>query len=447
MRHIVVGTSGHVDHGKSTLVKALTGTDPDRFEAEKTRGITIDIGFAHYQWQNSYEISFIDVPGHENFIHNLLAGIGGVQLIILVVAADSGVMPQTKEHLIISKLLGAKLGCVVITRCDLADDEMIELVEEEIKELIEGSYLEDQPILKVSATKEKGLEDLKIAIGNLADKLEEPNYTLPFRLPIDRSFTVKGFGTIVTGTVLSGKIKDTEDLVLYPEQSSLKVRGFQVHNQASSEIFKGQRAAINIGGIHKEEVARGDQIAQIGELVLTKTIDIAFELVDGQKAISKKKTQVKFYCNAQERNGKLVIYNNLEQNQDLNLLGQIRFNSPIWCRYGDRFILRNGSLSDTIAGGRIIAPLGNRNRKNRSEIINILTALDSDDQINRIDGAIKLTGTTGVEFKNLGKLTGISQKSLLKLLQKLLSQGNIIQIDSKNGQNGNKKIIKRIRQV
>ena len=433
MKHIVVGTSGHVDHGKSTLVKALTGVDPDRFEAEKTRGITIDLGFAHYRWQNSYEISFIDVPGHESFIHNLLAGIGGVQIIILVVAADSGVMPQTEEHFVISKLLGAEVGCVVITRCDLADEEMIDLVEEEVGELVKSSYLEDQPVIRCSAQSGRGLEQLKEVLGDLAANLREPNLELPFRLPIDRSFSVKGFGTVVTGTVLAGKIKEDAELLLYPTQETLKIRGFQVHSKTCAEIFKGQRAAINLTGIHKGEILRGYQIAQKDELVLTKTIDIIFELVSGEKSVAEGKTRVKFYCNAQETEGKLVVYgqtnSNLPQRQHL---GQLRFNTPIWCRYGDRFILRNASLTATIAGGKIVAPLGNRDRKNRAGIIAILTALNSEDQTERIRNSITLSGTHGVEFSQLGKLTGLSQKILTKELQKLSSQGVVVQINPKN---------------
>ncbi len=295
MKHVIIGTSGHIDHGKSALVKALTGTDPDRFEEEKRRGITIDLGFAHYVWNDAVEVSFIDVPGHERFVHNMLAGAGGIQLLILVVAADGGVMPQTREHLHICYLLGIKHGITVITRCDLADDEMIELVEDEVMELIEPTFLRDSPILKVSSIKGTGLPELKEEIAKQIETLDVLSNTGYFRLPVDRRFTLKGFGTIVTGTVLSGSAGLDDELVLYPDNETLKVRGFQTHQKKVDSVKAGQRSAINISGLSKDDIVRGDQISAPGRLVVSKTIDVELTGIPEKAAVLKNRLKIRFF--------------------------------------------------------------------------------------------------------------------------------------------------------
>ena len=246
MKHIIVGTSGHIDHGKSALVQALTGIDPDRFEEEKKRGITIDLGFAHYVFDDKIEVSFVDVPGHERFVHNMLAGAGGIQLLILTVAADEGVMPQTKEHLHICDLLRIEHGIVVITRCDLADEEMIELVRDEIEELVKSTFLEGKSIIVTSAVSGQGLSELKEEIAAQAMTITDKVSDGSFRLPVDRNFSLKGFGTVVTGTVLSGKAETTDQLILYPPEKLLRIRGFQVHQKNVDRVVAGQRLAINL---------------------------------------------------------------------------------------------------------------------------------------------------------------------------------------------------------
>lgn len=429
MKHIVIGTSGHIDHGKSALVLALTGVDPDRFDEEKKRGITIDIGFAHYIWQNSLEVSFVDVPGHERFIHNMLAGVGGIQLLILAVAADGGVMPQTREHLHICNLLGIKHGIIVMTRCDLADEEMIELVQEEIEELVEGSFLEDKPLIKTSAIRGDGLDDLREEIARQAELLDTQTGSGSFRMPIDRSFTLKGFGTIVTGTVLSGKAALKDNLVLYPQGTPLKTRGFHVHQKPAETIETGQRSAINFSGIHKDEIKRGNQLSLSGKLVRTRVIEVELNIIPEKAGKLKNRGKLRFFSNAQEITGRMYSFKSFDPNKTEPQYVQIRLEEPISCRYSDRYIVRTLAPVETIAGGRIIAPFGNRSRKNKKRLEESLAGLATDNVTTRILETVFLAGTKGADGDQLSPLVDVGSKTIQKELQKLSSQGEIICIN------------------
>ena len=429
MKHIVVGTSGHIDHGKSALVQALTGVDPDRFEEEKRRGITIDLGFAHYIWEDELEVSFVDVPGHERFIHNMLAGVGGIQLLILVVGADEGVMPQTREHLHICNLLDTKHGLVVVTRSDLADDEMIELVRDEIQDLVEGTFLEDQPVVVTSAVEKTGLDELKEQIASQANVISDRTEESGFRLPVDRKFTLKGFGTVVTGTVLSGKAGSNDELMLFPQQAPLKIRGFQVHQQSIDQIVAGQRSAINLAGIHKDEIHRGNQITSPGKVVTTRIIEVELKTITEKTGILKHRSKLRFFSNAQEVTGRLYITKDFDPLLSDLQYAQIRLEEPICCAYNDRFIIRNLSPIETIGGGRIIAPFGNRSRRNKHRLQESLAGLAADDETKRIQETIYLVGTGGMEAEQLPPLVGSSSKSIKNNLQKLSSTGEIIGIN------------------
>jgi len=429
LKHIVVGTSGHIDHGKSTLVQALTGVDPDRFEEEKRRGITIDLGFAHYVWQNALEVSFVDVPGHERFVHNMLAGIGGIQLLIMVVAADEGVMPQTREHLHICNLLGTKHGLTVITRSDLADDEMIELVRDEIQELVEETFLDGKPIVVTSAVEKTGLEELREKIAEQADIIGDRTEESGFRLPVDRKFTLKGFGTVVTGTALSGKASVNDELLLYPQEKPLKIRGFQVHQKSAVQIVAGQRSAVNLAGIHKDDISRGNQIASPGKVVTTRIIEVELKTIADKTGILKHRSKLRFFSNAQEVTGRLYTTKDYDPLSAEQQYAQIRLEEPISCCYGDRFIIRNLSPVETIGGGRIIAPFGNRSRRNKHRLDESLIGLAADDETRRIREAIFLAGTSGMEAQQLPPLVGTSAKSIKQVLQKLSSSGEIIGIN------------------
>ncbi len=430
MKNIIIGTSGHIDHGKSALVKALTGTDPDRFEEEKKRGITIDIGFAYYNWQDRLNISFIDVPGHERFVHNMLAGVGGINILLLAIAADGGVMPQTTEHLHICDLLDIKDGIVVLTRCDLADEEMVELVEEEVKDLVKGTFLEDKPVIKTSAIKGTGLPELKEEIARIADSIEESTSYSPFRLPVDRCFSLKGFGTIVTGTVHSGEAGLEDNLMLYPQKEPLRIRGFQVHGEKTDKINTGQRSAINLTGIQKDQIDRGNQIAHPGHLVNTKVIEVELKIIPDKIGLLKNKSKLRFFSNAQEVTGRLYASEDFDPESTELQFAQVRLESVISCRYGDRFIIRSLSPMQTISGGRIIAPFGNRSRKNKHRLQESLTGLASADETQRILEAVFLSGTKGVMADQMIPIVGSSQKTIQKSLQALASQGEIVSINN-----------------
>ena len=280
MKHIIVGTAGHIDHGKSALVEALTGVDPDRLQEEKARGITIDLGFARYA-HGETQLAFVDVPGHERFVKNMLAGVSGIDCVLLVVAADESVMPQTREHFDICRLLNVPNGLVALTKSDLADDETQELVRLEVRELVADSFLEDAPIVPVSSRTGIGIDELRAALAKIAEVEPGRSDTGVVRLPIDRAFTVKGFGTVITGTQVSGRIVANSELVLLPAGRRLKVRGLQVHGVAKLTSKAGQRVAVNLSGIEVGELKRGDTLADVEALESTRRFDGIITLLAG----------------------------------------------------------------------------------------------------------------------------------------------------------------------
>src|SRR5215467_1129982 len=279
MPHIIVGTAGHIDHGKTTLVKALTGIDADRLKEEKERGITIDIGFANLVLAPDTVIGFVDVPGHERFIKNMLAGVGGIDLVMLVIAANESVMPQTREHLEICSLLQIKQGFTVLTKIDSVEREMVDLVEEEVREFLRGSFLEQSPVLRISATTGEGLPDLVTTLRQYANKTKPKDATQIFRLPIDRCFTMKGFGTVVTGTLISGRVQKDEEVEILPSQKIARVRGIQVHGESASEALAGQRTALNLQGVEVSDVERGMVLTVPRTFVPTSMLDCELELL------------------------------------------------------------------------------------------------------------------------------------------------------------------------
>ena len=430
MKNIVIGTSGHIDHGKSTLVKALTGVDPDRWKEEKKRGITIDLGFAHYVWKDELQISFIDVPGHEKFVHNMLAGVSGVDLLLLIVAADESVMPQTREHLSICHLLGIQDGIIVITRCDLADAEMIELVEEEVRELASKTVLKDSPIVKVSSVTGEGLDNLKEVIAKKVMERKEIPPGKNFRLPVDRSFTVKGFGTVVTGTVIAGEYVLGDPLTLYPQEKEIRIRGLQVYGKTAETLKKGERAALNVSGIESTEILRGDQLCTKGFLVNSRIIDAELEILEEKKDAFKNRMQVLFYSGSREIKAKLIRYFKSNEDEKKRQFVQFRLDSALSCRYGDRFIIRSFSPLDTIGGGTILAPYGNRSRKNKGRLYESLCDLAASRGDNRILETLFLSGTSGMSLEKISPLVDMSDKNIKSSLQLLSSQGKILLLDS-----------------
>jgi len=354
MQHVVVGTAGHIDHGKSALVTALTGTDPDRLREEKQRGITIDLGFAHTT-EEGIVLSFVDVPGHERFIRNMLAGVGGMDLVMLHVAADESVMPQTREHFDICRLLHVPAGLVVITKSDLADGDMLAVVRDEVRELVSRSFLDAAPVVAVSARTGEGIPELRRTLAALAGGVRRRQSHGRPRLPIDRVFTLKGFGTVVTGTLLSGRLAPDDELVLQPPGRIVKVRGLHVHGKATREAVAGQRVAVNLAGVDVSDITRGETLTSADGVTVTRRADVHVELLPTARPL-KHGARVRFHQGTRELIGRVVLPDTAELEPGTSAYARIYVDAPAVLVRGDRFILRAYSPLDTLGGGTILDP-------------------------------------------------------------------------------------------
>ncbi len=429
-RPFVIGTSGHIDHGKTTLVKALTGVDTDRWAEEKKRGITIDLGFAHYEDEQGNQLAFVDVPGHEKFIHNMLAGVAGMDAVLLVVAADEGVMPQTREHLNICNLLKIKTGLVAITRIDLVEDsDMVELCQDEVAELLEGTFLEGKPVIPVSTTSGEGLTELRQALSKLGKQIPAAEIEKPFRLSVDRSFTLKGFGTVVTGTVLSGSLRQDEEVQQFPQQRSVRIRGLQAHSQTVSEVFAGQRAALNLAGITKEEIQRGDQLVKEGSLLTSYMLNASLTLLEDVSAALKNRTRIRLHLGSQEVFGRIVLLEGETLSPGKTTLVQFRLESLVCTRHGDRFIVRSYSPMFTLGGGMVIDPSPSKSRRVLHELSGRLRRLHDGDENVRSAEVIYLQSVKGVIEAEFSVRSGLSAKQSAKILQLLQSQQQVLCVD------------------
>ncbi|MFH0920524.1 MAG: selenocysteine-specific translation elongation factor [Fibrobacterota bacterium] len=355
-KHLILGTAGHIDHGKTSLVKSLTGIDTDTLEEEKRRGITINLGYAHYDLADGTRIGVIDVPGHSRFIRTMLAGAAGIDFVLLVVAADDSVMPQTREHFDIVRLLGVRHGILVLTKTDLAAKDAADMAEAEVREMVHGSFLQNAALVRVSSVTGEGIPELKIEIEKLVRALDERQGEAPFRLPVDRSFSVAGFGTVVTGTVFSGSVRKGDRVLVLPGEQEAEVRGIEVHHQKSDIAKWGQRAALNLSGIDKGDVGRGDTVCAPGFFISTQMVDARFtptgrSLLQGER--------VKFHLGTTEAEGR--VYRLGESG-----LVQVRLSSPVAAVHNDRFILRDPAASATLGGGEVVDvhPLKHRRKKN-----------------------------------------------------------------------------------
>ncbi|MCL4811752.1 MAG: selenocysteine-specific translation elongation factor [Vicinamibacteraceae bacterium] len=372
MRHVVVGTAGHIDHGKSTLVLALTGTDPDRLKEEKARGITIDLGFAHLALDDAIELGFVDVPGHERFVKNMLAGASGIDLVLLVVAADESVMPQTREHFAICRLLGVERGIIALTKADLVDRDTVALVGLEVKDLVTGSFLESAPVVPVSARTGEGLDALRAALAGEARALERRSASGLARLPIDRVFSVRGFGTVVTGTLVSGALAVDDELEIAPGGRRVKVRAVQVHGRAAPAAYAGQRVAVNLAGVDVEEIARGQTLAWPASLAATRRFDARLDLLPDAPAL-RHGARVRVHCGTSEVLGRVSLGGVAAPASGEAALAvaaalppggrayvRLRLEAPVAVTRGDRFIVRSYSPLSTIGGGVVLDPLPER---------------------------------------------------------------------------------------
>ena len=370
MKNIIIGTAGHVDHGKTTLIKALSGIDTDRLDEEKKRGITIELGFAHIPNDAGYNIGVIDVPGHEKFIKHMLAGIGGIDFVLFVVAADEGIMPQTKEHFEILQSLGINDGIIAVTKSDMVEPEWMELMLEEIREYFEGTFLDGKPVITVSAVTGENLDVLMSEIIAKCDRetkrREEKEL---FRLPADRVFTMQGFGTVVTGTLMDGAVSTGDDVFIYPEGIKAKVRGIQAYGKEVKTALAGQRTAINLSGVSKEDIDRGDVIAYKDAVTVTGMIDAELSMFSSADRVVLNNSRVHLYCGSDEVLCKVILLDRDTLSAGETAYAQLRLEEPMAVRRGDRFIIRFYSPIVTVGGGRILDTNPLKHKRNRAEVL------------------------------------------------------------------------------
>ena len=359
MKSVIVGTAGHIDHGKTALVKALTGIDADRLEEEKRRGITIDIGFAHLELPapdgSRIRLGFVDVPGHERFVRNMLAGVGGIALVLLVVAADEGIKPQTREHFDICRLLAIRRGITVLTKSDAVDAETLEVVRREVEDFVRGSFLDPakSPVVALSSLTGAGLDELKSALSQVASEVAAKDSAALARLPIDRVFTMKGFGTVVTGTLVAGTIRKEEELEIFPGGKSVRVRGVQIHGSPAEAAIAGQRTALNLAGLSTEDLARGMTLAAADTFRLTSRVDALLSLLPSAKPL-KDGARVHFHAHTTETIAEARLYGTKILKPGAEAYAQLRFAEPMLLLPGDRFIVRQFSPVVTIGGGVVL---------------------------------------------------------------------------------------------
>ncbi|HAK89191.1 MAG TPA: selenocysteine-specific translation elongation factor [Nitrospiraceae bacterium] len=372
VKGVILGTAGHIDHGKSSLVKALTGTDPDRLKEEKERGITIDLGFASISYPDGLNVGVVDVPGHEKLIKNMLAGAGGIDIVLMVIAADEGIMPQSREHLAICELLKIKAGIIAITKADLVDDEWLQLVAGEVGDFVKGTFLENAEIIPVSAKTGFNREALKEKIREICGAIKPKMINGLFRLPIDRVFTLKGFGTVVTGTALSGTIALDAPVEILPSMVSSKVRGLQSHGKSVDKAYAGQRIGINLQGVNKESLKRGDVVVPPNRFVPAKAPDVKLEML-AYAPLVKSRSIVHFYSGTSETIARVILYDRDVIKAGESCFCQLRLDEPVVVLSGDRYIIRRFSPLETIGGGEILDPHpGRRKRKEGTDDLIIL---------------------------------------------------------------------------
>ncbi|MBM4762799.1 selenocysteine-specific translation elongation factor [Bacillus sp. B15-48] len=362
-RYFTIGMAGHIDHGKTSLTKALTNIDTDRLKEEKERQISIELGFAPLYEDEVLQISVVDVPGHERFIRQMIAGVAGIDLVVLVVAADEGVMPQTSEHLEILRFLGIKAGIIAITKIDRVEEEFIELVKEDILGELTGTVFENSPFMLVDSLSKKGIEELKTLIIETLKKQQVRDIRGAFRLPIDQVFTVKGQGTVVRGTVYEGMVEEGQLLKVLPKDLEVRARQLQVHHKPANAAFAGQRVAINLSGVSKEDVERGEVLVSSDHFIITRTIDVAINVVEDLEYLVKQRTPIKCHIGTAEAMGRIVFFDRNElKGENGEILCQLRLEKEIVTKRGDRFIIRRPSPQETIGGGWVIDPRGNKYR-------------------------------------------------------------------------------------
>ncbi len=425
--NLILGTAGHIDHGKTSLIRALTGTDTDRLPEEKKRGITIELGYAVLDL-DAYRLGIVDVPGHEKFVRQMLAGATGMDLALLVVAADDSVKPQTEEHLDILRLLDLSCGVIAITKCDLVEPDWLELVHEEVKEVVRGTFLEQAPIVYTSTLTGMGLDELKNQIlrsaQTVSSEFTDQAAAAPFRLAIDRVFAVEGHGTVVTGSVSSGTCRTGDQLVIQPGDMNVRIREIQNHDRSVSEISRGQRGAINLAGIHHGEISRGQELSQIGYLRPSRIVSVALHVVKNASRKLKDRQRIRFHIGTNEVLGTLRLLDDKELSPGSNGYAQVFLSEPVVGVWNQPFVIRNVSPVGTIGGGRLLHPNASRLRGQSRQDLEMVKQLASDDADQRVAAAIYFSPISNNGFSELARLTGVVEGEAA--IERLVANGIVV---------------------
>jgi len=428
MPHIIVGTAGHIDHGKTALVKALTGIDADRLKEEKERGITIDIGFANLRLDDRTTIGFIDVPGHERFVKNMLAGVGGIDAVMLVIAADESVMPQTREHLDICSLLHIKRGLTVLTKIDATDADLVDLVEIEVHEFLKGSFLENSPTIRVNSLSGDGIPQLIDALRTIATEVPGKDDSQIFRLPIDRAFTMKGFGTVVAGTLIAGRVREDDEVEILPGRRGARVRGIQVHGDSVAEARAGQRTALNLQRIELDEVERGMVVTSPGVFAPSVAFDVHVELLPSAPAPIVRRKRIRFHIGTAEVMGYVVLLGQDELQPGQAAFAQVLLERPAFALPGDRFIIRQYSPMRTLGGGEILDGRPERHRRSDASVPERLEILHGSPLNARIASLIDGAGSRAMDLDELIGRLGLGREKVEHALDELSGEGSITEI-------------------
>ncbi len=423
MKNIIIGTAGHIDHGKSALIEALTGTNPDRLEEERRRGITIDLGFA-FLHDSEISFGFVDVPGHEKFVRNMLAGVGGIDCVLLVIAADEGIKPQTREHFEICRLLEIPRGIVALTKSDLVDAESLALMQMEVEDYLRGTFLIHAPIVPVSARTGAGLANLRAALFKVAEEVSERDSSRWFRLPIDRAFAMKGFGSVVTGTLVSGAIAVGDEVEIFPSRKRLRVRGIQSGGSAVQMAMAGQRTALNLAGVEVAELGRGMTLATAGHFSITLRADVQITLLETARKSLATRSRVHFHQGAAETIAEVILLGANELKPRESAFAQLLFQDEMFLWPEDRFIVRQFSPVVTIGGGRILDACAKRHRANDNTVVSHLLMRSAGDHSEILVALLEVTDRS-LSSEELIRRTGWTAGEIVRAADALVGKGTV----------------------
>lgn len=432
MKQIVLGTAGHIDHGKTSLIKAMTGINTDRLKEEQARGITIELGFASLVLSGGQLVGIVDVPGHEKFVKTMVAGASGIDVVLMIIAADEGIMPQTREHLEICSLLGVQYGIIVLTKIDLVEEDWRELVQEDIRDFVKNTFLENAIIAPVSSATGQGIPELIQILDSVCREIPDRSPSSIFRLPVDRVFSMKGFGTVITGTLISGQVRVGDMVMLYPSRISSKVRGLQVHNSSVEQALSGMRTAVNFQGLDKTMVNRGDILSSPNAMFPSYMVDVSFSFLKSNKKALKNRTRIRFHTGTSEILGNLILLDREEIQPGEIIMAQVRLDSPVAVIKDDRYVIRSYSPVRTIGGGAVLNPVPPKHKRFKSEIIDGLLQFSDMTSEEMVAHRVKEYGHRGVSFAQLRIMTNIPDKKLDGCIQSLLSRKQLLIADREN---------------